>query len=148
MPCPMRICFSMSKSLQWWSGWQPIICTDDLCQQSRKAYITKWENSKIVWSWSYYVCFSCTTWWHHQMETFSVLLAICAGNSPVPVNSPHKGQWRGALMFSLICAWINSLVNDRGAGDLRRSHSHYDIHVMNYFMICNSWSASDISVTF
>ena len=24
-----------------------------------------------------------------------------------PVNSPHKGQWRGALMFSLICAWIN-----------------------------------------
>ena len=26
-----------------------------------------------------------------------------------PVNSPHKGQWRGALMFSLICAWINGL---------------------------------------
>ena len=24
-----------------------------------------------------------------------------------PVNSPHKGQWRGALMFSLICGWIN-----------------------------------------
>ena len=24
-----------------------------------------------------------------------------------PVNSPHKGQWRGALMFSLICVWIN-----------------------------------------
>ena len=23
-----------------------------------------------------------------------------------PVNSPHKGQWRGALMFSLIYAWI------------------------------------------
>ena len=40
-------------------------------------------------------------WWRHQMETFSALLAICAGNSPVPVNSPHKGLWRGALMFSL-----------------------------------------------
>ena len=24
-----------------------------------------------------------------------------------PVNSPHKGQWRGALMFSLNSAWIN-----------------------------------------
>ena len=23
------------------------------------------------------------------------------------VNSPHKGQWHGALMFSLICVWIN-----------------------------------------
>ena len=34
-----------------------------------------------------------------------------------PVNSPHKGQWRGALMFSLICAWINTWVNNREAGD-------------------------------
>ena len=25
----------------------------------------------------------CKTWWRHQMETFSALLAICAGNSPV-----------------------------------------------------------------
>ena len=32
---------------------------------------------------------------------------LCAGNSPVPMNSPHKGQWRGALVFSLICFWIN-----------------------------------------
>ena len=37
-----------------------------------------------------------------------------------PVNSLHKGQWRGALMFSLICAWINGYVNNREAGDLRR----------------------------
>ena len=51
--------------------------------------------------------------WRHQMETFSALLALCAGNSPVPVNSPHKGQWRGALMFSLIYAWINDWVNNR-----------------------------------
>ena len=36
-----------------------------------------------------------------------------------PGNSPHKGQWRGALMFSLICAWINSWLNNRQAGDLR-----------------------------
>ena len=34
-----------------------------------------------------------------------------------PVNSPHKGQWRGALMFSLICAWINGWVNNRETGD-------------------------------
>ena len=53
------------------------------------------------------------TWWRHQMEAFAALLAHCAGNSPVPVNSPHKGQWRGALMFSLIYAWINDWVNNR-----------------------------------
>ena len=34
-----------------------------------------------------------------------------------PVNSPHKVQWHGALMFSLICAWMNGWVNTRDAGD-------------------------------
>ena len=28
--------------------------------------------------------YSFTAWWRHQMETFSALLAVCAGNSPVP----------------------------------------------------------------
>ena len=69
-------------------------------------------------------------WWRHQMETFSALLAICVGNSPVPVNSPHKGLWRGALMFSLICVWINGWVNNREAGDLRHYPAHYDVIVM------------------
>ena len=46
-----------------------------------------------------------------------------------PVNSPHKGQWRGALMFSLICARINAWVNSE-AGDLRRNHAHYDVTAM------------------
>ena len=44
------------------------------------------------------------SWWRHQMEIFSALLALCVGVHRSPVNSPHKGQWRGALMFSLICA--------------------------------------------
>ena len=47
-----------------------------------------------------------------------------------PVNFPHKGQWRGALMFSLIYAWINDWVNNREAGDSRRQHGHYDVIVM------------------
>ena len=73
---------------------------------------------------------SSQTWWRHQMETFSALLAHCAGNSSVPVNSPHKSQWRGALMFSLICVWINDWVNNRETGDLRRHRGHYDVNVM------------------
>ena len=47
-----------------------------------------------------------------------------------PVNSPHKGQWRGALMCSLIWVWINGWVNNREAGDLRRYHAHHDVIVM------------------
>ena len=44
-----------------------------------------------------------------------------------PVNSPHKGQWCGALVFSLISAWINGWVNIREAGDFRRHCAHYDV---------------------
>ena len=49
-----------------------------------------------------------------------------------PVNSPHKGQWRGALMSSLICSWINGWVNNGEAGDLRRHRAHYDVIGMSY----------------
>ena len=45
-------------------------------------------------------------------------------------ESTHKGQWRGALMFSLICAQINGWVNNREVGDLRRHRAHYDVIVM------------------
>ena len=75
------------------------------------------------------VVFNWLSWWRHQMETFSAILALCAGIHWSPVNSPHKGQWRGALMFSLIC-WINDWVNNDEAGDLRCHRAHYDVSVM------------------
>ena len=49
-----------------------------------------------------------------------------------PVNFPHKGQWCGALMFSLICSRINGWVNNGDAGDLRRHRAHYDVTVMDF----------------
>ena len=53
-----------------------------------------------------------------------------------PVNSPHKGQWRGALMFSLIYVWINAWAKNRYAGDLRRHQVHYGVNVMYQASIC------------
>ena len=49
------------------------------------------------------------------------------------VNSPQKGQWRGALVFSLICAWRNGWANNGDTGDLRRHRTHYHVTVM--FMV-------------
>ena len=60
-----------------------------------------------------------------------------------PVNSPHKGQWRGALMFSSICAWINRWVNNREAGDLRRHRAHYDVTVLCYEIMYMIYSKSN-----
>ena len=65
------------------------------------------------------------------MEIVSALLALCVGNSPVSGEFPAQrpGQWRGALIFSLICAWIKGWVNNRETGDLRRHRAHYDVTV-------------------
>ena len=52
-----------------------------------------------------------------------------------PVNSPHKGQWRGALMFFVICVWINGWENNRKNGDLRHYRAHYDVIVMKWLKI-------------
>ena len=49
-----------------------------------------------------------------------------------PVNSSHKDQWRGPLVFSLICTWINYWVNNGEAGDLRRHRAHYNVILMLY----------------
>ena len=90
-------------------GRPEITCHDD---------VLKWKHFPHYWPFAR---------WRYQKETFSTLLAICAGNSPVP---GHKGQWRGALMFSLFCVWINGWVNNGEAGDLRRYLAHYDVTVV------------------
>ena len=64
--------------------------------------------------------------WKHFPRYWPFVLGI---HRP-PVNSPHKSQWRGALMFSLICAWIYGWVNNRKAGDLRGHRAHDDVTVM------------------
>ena len=85
-------------------------------------------------------------WWRNQMETFSALLAFCAGNSPVPgefhAQRPvtrsfcllkrlfRRRSKITSVMLSLICVWTNAWVNNRDAGDLRRYHAHYDVIVM------------------
>ena len=78
-------------------------------------------------------------WWrgpvgsHDDVIKWKTFLRYCPyvrGIHRSPVNFPHKGQWRGALMFSLICTWINAWVNNREAGDSRWHHAHYDVVVM------------------
>ena len=66
-------------------------------------------------------------WLRHQMETFPRYCPFLRGIHRSPVNSPHTGQWRTALIFSLIYAWINGWVNN-----LRRHRAHYDVIVMQY----------------
>ena len=64
--------------------------------------------------------------WKHFPRYWPFVLGIHRS----PVNFPHKGQWHGTLMFSLICGRINGWVNNGEAGNLRRHRVHYDVIVM------------------
>ena len=84
----------------------------------------------------------CTFTWHNRnyntrhddvikWKHFPCYWPFVRGSHRSPVNSAHKGQWREASMFSLICAWINDWVNNGDAGDLRRHRARYDAIVNN-----------------
>ena len=82
--------------------------------------------SHIPLSLTKYMChYIIKPWWHHQMETFSALLALCEGNPLVT----------RALMYSLILAWINDWANNWDTGDLLCHHARYDDTVMHKFSI-------------
>ena len=65
---------------------------------------------------------------------FRVTGHLC-GNSPVTSEFPTQRPWRGALMFSLICASRNGWVSNRKAGDLKHHRAHYDVIVMPSIII-------------
>ena len=68
--------------------------------------------------------------WRQQLETFSALLAIYAGNSSVTGEFTAQRPVILSYHVFLICPWINYWVNNREAGDLRRNRAHYDVTVM------------------
>ena len=70
-------------------------------------------------------------WWRHQMEQFPHYWPFVRGIPRWPVDSPHKGQWGGPLIFSLIFGWTNGWAHNRDAGDMRRHRVHYDATVID-----------------
>ena len=81
--------------------------------------VPKWANHDDVIKWNHF-----PRYW-----------PFVQGINRSPVNSPHKGQWHGALTFSLICTRINGWVNNGEAGDLRRHCVHYDVTAMWWAVI-------------
>ena len=85
--------------------------------------------------------------WCHQMETFSMLLAICVGNSPVNSELPRTKASNVELwcfLWSALVACINSWVNNGEVGDLRCHHTHYDSIVMHYLNQC--WVSKSLTL--
>ena len=64
------------------------------------------------------------------METFSTLLAICAGNSPVTGEFPAQRPVTQSFDVFFDLRPNKRRVNNGEAGDLRRHHAHYDVTAM------------------
>ena len=116
-----------------------------------KIVICLWQHNLMFHVWGQKICFDqtwwmpwcqiCHSWWHHddviKWKHFLWYWPFVQGIH----RSPHKVQWRAALMFSLICAWINGWVNNHEAGDLRHHRAHYDVTVMTAGCLDdNPWS--------
>ena len=82
--------------------------------------------------------------WRHdgviKWKPFPRYWSFVSGIHRSPVESPHKGQWHGALVLSLICIWTSGWANNRDLDDLKCHGTHYDVAVM-YFWI---WLSSSI----
>ena len=101
-----------------------------------------------VWFWC-----ELFSWWRHQMEIFSALLGpLCGG---WPVNSPHKGRWRGTLMFSLISA-LNKRISKQSWGwwfetpllwPLLRHCNMFWLFIIPFFSWMPHWHWFDHAIT-
>ena len=87
------------RRINWWVKWWYLT--------TKQKVIARHDD---VMKWKHFPCYWLFVRWYRSA-----------------LHSPHKGQWFGALMFSLIFAWT---VNSRDAGGLRRHRAHYDITVM------------------
>ena len=107
------------------------------CRQATRPYLGQcWSRSMLLYRgtrchcvliWDVICMFTMTS---SNGNIFRFTDHLCGEFTGHRWISYTKGQWRGALMFSLIYTWINSLVNSREAGDLRRQRAHYDVTVM------------------
>ena len=94
------------------------------------VFIGRWvKNTTMIPLW----CWDRNSTWRDDVikwKHFPRYWPFVKGIHRSPVDSPHNGQWRGALMFSLICAWTNGWANTRDAGYVRRHRAHYDVTIM------------------
>ena len=102
------------ENFRWWQNWY----RDD----SRDYVQDRLQNVGFL---------APATWWRHPMETFSALLAICAGNSPVTGEfPPQRPVTQSFDVFFDLCLNKRLSKHNCEAGDLRRQRVHYDVTVM------------------
>ena len=111
-------------------------CNNNVIMMSKRRHDVVWRHDDVIFV-------SCVRWGSSQSGEYNCMPTSSIGNvfrvtGPLwgeatyqpPVDFSDKGQWRGALMFSLTCAWTNGWANNRDADELIRHCAHYDVTIM------------------
>ena len=130
----------MTSSCELWSDWWQVITWTNTDLSSMGSLVVHHMAISLHYSQEISICVMIKNYdfhdyvikWKHAPRYWPFMRGI----HQWPVNSPHKGQWRKALMCSFIGPWINDWVNNREAGDLRLHPAHYDFIVI--------WNSSHI----
>ena len=115
-PCPNFVAQLNPDKVRTW-----------MCNCIRLCYVDAWPNHDDVMKWKHF-----PRYW-----------PFIRGIHWSPVDSPHKVHLRGALIFSLICAWTNGCANNRDTGDLRRHGAHCDVIVMYNLRKRGCWCSTE-----
>ena len=154
-----------------WACWRKVYYNSTTLFMKIWSTVTKWKNyvSITISIWRNFLFCSYpnfnkafatplfVTWWSGMALQQNVMMTSLNGNIfshywPFmrrihwsPMNSPHKGRWCTALMFSLICTWINGWVSNHKADDLRCHCAHYDFTVMELLNLnCNGKNINEM----
>ena len=86
-------------------------------------------------------------WWRHKMETFSTLLAICAGNSPVAGEFPAQRPVTLSFDVFIDLRLNKRLIKQSWGWWFETNRAHYDVTVMhaNWYARCFLWIVYHIS---
>ena len=122
----------LHESLRWYGMAFQYADSEEVSERNHYGemllYDTPGKNGSSVSLWAWHILRLI----HDDVIKWKHYWPFVQGIHRSPANSPHKGQWPRALIFSLTCAWIKGWVNNREAGDLRRHRAHYDVTLMTY----------------
>ena len=102
-------------------------CRGHRCQSARLSVSLSVRALEFIVAQPTKILYASFTWWRHQMETFSALLALSAGNSPVAGEFPAQRPVTRNFDVLFDLRWVNGWVNNREAGELRCHRAHYDV---------------------
>ena len=114
---------SLNKSRHYPNGsvcYSPMLC---LWNKNSNLNGNNWNYHILLYDWND------ITWWRHQMETFSALLALCTGNSPVTGKFPsQRPMTRNFVVYFDLR--LNKRLSKWWGWDLRRHRAHHDVTVI------------------